>query len=312
MTSTAADPAANPPRLPINGWVVLDKPVGLGSTQAVAAVRRITRAMKAGHGGTLDPLASGILPIALGEATKTVSYVMDGAKTYRFAVTWGEARATDDGEGEVTATSPVRPDAAAIKAALPAFTGDIMQTPPAYSALKVDGQRAYDLARAGAAPELAARPVRIDRLQLIATSADRAILEMDCGKGTYVRSLARDLARELGTVGYVSMLRRTRCGPFTEEQSISLAKLEEFGHIAASFVRPVATALDDIPALAVTEDEAQRLSRGQAIPVTRPEGARVSDSSPRDQIARAETENRLVALVRIADGMVHPVRVLHL
>ena len=302
--------ARKPKGDPIHGWIVLDKPLGLSSAQAVAKVRRATNAAKAGHGGTLDPLASGVLPIALGEATKTVSFVMDGAKTYRFAIRWGEARSTDDAEGEVTATSEVRPGRAAIEAALPGFTGAIEQRPPVYSALKLAGERAYELARRGETPALAPRQVTIDRLSLIAAEPDQAILEMDCGKGTYVRSLARDLALALGTRGHVAMLRRTRCGPFTEAQSISLDKLGEFGHSAASFVRPVATALDDIPALAVTEDEAQRLSRGQAIPVSRPEGARVSDSGPGEIIARAETPERLVALVRIADGMVHPVRVL--
>jgi tRNA pseudouridine55 synthase len=312
VTEPGAAPAARRPRLAINGWIVLDKPVGLGSTQAVAAVRRLTNAAKAGHGGTLDPLASGILPIALGEATKTVSHVMDGAKTYRFAVRWGEARSTDDAEGEVVATSAVRPDRAAIEAALARFSGDIDQVPPAFSALKLGGERAYDLARRGEAPMLAARRVRIDRLVLLDTAPDLARFEMDCGKGTYVRSLARDLAQALGTCGYVVELRRTRCGPFLESQSISLDKLVEFGHIAASFVRPVATALDDIPALAVTEDEAQRLSRGQPIPVPGPEAVRFSSLGPTESIVRAEISGRLVALVRIADGMVRPVRVLHL
>jgi len=314
VTSIATEPKgpkpARPPRIPLHGWLVLDKPVGLSSAQAVAAVRRITNAAKAGHGGTLDPLASGLLPIALGEATKTVSYVMDGAKTYRFAVRWGEARSTDDAEGAIIATSPVRPGADAIMAALPRFTGEIEQMPPAYSALKVAGERAYELARRGEIPALMARRVRIDRLALIEVQPGQATLEMDCGKGTYVRSLARDLAQALGTCGYVAELRRIRCGPFLESQSISLEKLREFGHIAASFVRPVATALDDIPALAVTEDEAQRLSRGQPIPVREPGSARFFHSGPGETMARAETPERLVALVRIADGMVHPVRVL--
>ena len=299
-----------PPSVPLHGWIVLDKPLGLSSAQAVAAVRRITNAAKAGHGGTLDPLASGILPIALGEATKTVSYVMDGAKTYRFTIRWGESRTTDDGEGEVSGTSAIRPTAEAIKAALAAFTGEIDQIPPIFSALKVDGERAYDLARQGRAPELAARRVRIDRLGLMEATQDWAQFEMDCGKGTYVRSLARDLAISLGTLGYVAELRRTRCGPFAESQAISLDKLTEFGHIAASFVQPVATALDDIPALAVTEDEAQRLSRGQPIPVSGPDGVRISETLRPDGIIRAETSGRLVALARIDDGMIRTVRVL--
>ena len=296
----------------IDGWIVLDKAAGMSSAQAVAAVRRATSAAKAGHGGTLDPLATGVLPIALGEATKTVSYVMDGAKTYRFRVRWGEARATLDAEGEVTGTSPVRPTAGSVRAVLPGFTGTIEQAPPAYSALKLGGQRAYALARAGEAVPLAPRQVRIDRLELIEAGPDSALFEVECGKGTYVRSLARDLAEALGTLGYVAELRRTQCGPFAESQAISLDKLVGFVHSAASFVLPVATALDDIPALAVTEDEAQRLSRGQPIPVAGPDGTRVTGAAPPNRIARAEASGRLVALVRIEDGTVRPVRVLHL
>jgi tRNA pseudouridine55 synthase len=298
--------------LAINGWIVLDKPLGMSSAQGVAAVRRATGAAKAGHGGTLDPLATGILPIALGEATKTVSYVMDGAKTYRFRVQWGEARSTDDGEGEVTATSPVRPTPAAITEVLPRFTGAIEQIPPIFSALKLGGERAYALARRGERPELAPRRVTIDSLSVIEAGPDWADFEVRCGKGTYVRSLARDLAAALGTVGHVARLRRTACGPFGESQAISLDKLDGFVHSAASFVLPVATALDDIPALAVTEDEAQCLSRGQPIPVSGPGGIRVSAASANEGLVRAQTADRLVALARIDDGMLRPVRVLHL
>ena len=299
-----------PPPTAIHGWIVLDKPLGLSSAQAVAAVRRITNAAKAGHGGTLDPLATGVLPIALGEATKTVSYVMDGAKTYLFTVRWGESRTTDDGEGEITGSSPIRPSKEAIEAILPGFTGEMDQIPPIYSALKLDGERAYDLARAGKTPEMASRKVRIDRLTLLEVGPDQARFEMKCGKGTYVRSMARDLATALNTLGYVAELRRTACGPFAETQAISLDKLGEFRHIAASFVRPVSTALDDIPALAVTEDEAQRLSRGQPIPVLGPDGSRFPEAGPSDQIVRVETSGRLVALARIENGMVRTVRVL--
>ncbi len=296
----------------LSGWIVLDKPLGMSSAQAVAAVRRATNAAKAGHGGTLDPLATGILPIALGEATKTVSFVMDGAKTYRFRAQWGEARATDDREGEVVATSPVRPSPDAVAAALGRFIGEIEQVPPAYSALKLDGERAYALARRGETPQLASRMVKIEALDLLATGPDWADLEVRCGKGTYIRSLARDLASALGTVGHVAELRRTACGPFAERQAISLDKLEGFVHSAASFVLPVATALDDIPALAVTEDEAQRLSRGQPIPVLGPGGIRVSAATAPNGLIRAQAADRLVALARIDDGMVRPVRVLHL
>jgi len=299
-------------RAAIHGWIVLDKPLGMSSAQAVAKVRRIANAAKAGHGGTLDPLATGVLPIALGEATKTVTYVMDGAKTYRFRVRWGEARATDDAEGEITGISAVRPDAAAIAASLPRFEGEIEQIPPAFSALKLGGERAYAIARRGEAPALAARRVRIDRLMLLAATPDWADFALECGKGTYVRALARDLATALGTLGYVAELRRTGCGPFRESQAISLDKLGEFVHSAASFVLPVATALDDIPALAVTEDEAQRLSRGQSIPVLEPGGVRVPEAPPPIGTMRAETAGRLVALVRIDAGFARPVRVLHL
>ena len=295
---------------PVHGWVVLDKPLGMSSAQAVAKVRRALDATKAGHGGTLDPLATGVLPIALGEATKTVSYVMDGAKTYRFIVRWGESRTTDDAEGAVTATSPVRPAEDAIRAVLSRFTGEIDQVPPIYSALKLEGERAYELARRGETPEMASRRVRIDRLDLLTAGAESAQFEARCGKGTYIRSLARDLAAALGTLGYVSELRRTACGPFTESQAISLDKLTGFVHIAASFVLPVATALDDIPALAVTEDEAQCLSRGQPIPVSGPDAVRVAVAGPPNQIVRAHVADRLVALVRIDGALVRPVRVL--
>ncbi|MBL0900460.1 MAG: tRNA pseudouridine(55) synthase TruB [Reyranella sp.] len=292
----------------IDGWVVLDKPVGLGSTQAVGRVRRLFGARKAGHGGTLDPLASGLLPIALGEATKTVPFVMDGRKEYRFTLRFGEARSTEDAEGEVTATSEARPDDAAIAAALPAFTGEITQTPPAFSALKIDGKRAYDLARAGETVELKPRQVLIERLELTGRpDRDHADFVVQCGKGTYIRSLGRDLAHALGTVGHLSMLRRTAVGPFREEGSISLSKLEALGHIPALFgaLAPVATALDDIPALALTEAQADRLRRGQPVVLTR-------DAPPSGALVRAEQDGRLVALVRSDGVSLQPVRVFNL
>ena len=292
----------------IDGWVVLDKPVGLGSTQAVGKVRRLFGAQKAGHGGTLDPLASGLLPIALGEATKTVPFVMDGRKEYRFTLRFGEARSTEDAEGEVTATSDVRPDDAAIAAALPAFTGEITQTPPAFSALKVDGKRAYDLARAGETVELKPRQVLIERLELTGRpDRDHADFVVQCGKGTYIRSLGRDLALALGTVGHLSMLRRTVVGPFREEGSISLSKLEALGHIPALFgaLAPVATALDDIPALAMTEAQADRLRQGQPVILTR-------DAPPSGALVRAEQDGRLVALARSDGVSLQPVRVFNL
>jgi tRNA pseudouridine55 synthase len=252
----------------IHGWVLLDKPHDMTSTEAVGKVRRLFDAKKAGHAGTLDPLATGLLPIALGEATKTVPLAQEGDKTYRFTITWGETTDTLDAEGEVTARSDVRPDAHAIAAVLPQFVGEIEQVPPKFSAIKVDGERAYDLARDGVEVELKPRPVRIERLDIVATpSTDETVFEMDCGKGTYVRSLARDLAFELGTEGHISELRRTRVGGFTESAAISLDELADLAHKGRAFegLAPVETALDDIPALAVTEDEAAQIRQGRAI-----------------------------------------------
>jgi tRNA pseudouridine55 synthase len=292
----------------IDGWVVLDKPLGLGSTPAVGRVRRLFGAQKAGHGGTLDPLASGVLPIALGEATKTVPFVMDGRKEYRFTLCFGEARTTEDSEGEVTTTSHVRPSDAALRGALPAFLGEIEQMPPVFSALKVDGRRAYDLARAGETVTLKPRRVRIDRLEFLARpDADHAEFVVTCGKGTYIRSLGRDLALALGTVGHLSALRRTAAGPFREEQAISLPKLEALGHIPALLgaLAPVATALDDIPALALTEAQGNRLRQGQPVLLTR-------DAPPSGALVRAEHDGKLVALVRSDGSSIQPVRVFNL
>ncbi len=257
----------------VHGWVILDKPVGMTSTQAVGAVKRLTTARRAGHAGTLDPLASGCLPIALGEATKTVPFVMEGRKSYRFTVRFGEERDTDDAEGAVTATSAERPSEDAIRGFLPQFVGTILQVPPRFSAVKIAGERAYDLARDGEDVELSARPVRIDRLDLVARpDPDQAIFEANCGKGTYVRALARDLGRLLGCFGHVTALRRTAVGPFGEATMISLEHLTETCDRAAAGVSdladailPVETALDDIPALAVSRADAARLQRGQAV-----------------------------------------------
>lgn len=256
---------------PISGWVVLDKPSGITSAHAVARVKRFLDAAKVGHAGTLDPLATGVLPLALGEATKLVSYAMDGSKSYRFTVRWGEGRDTDDTEGVVTGLSDVRPTAAEIESALPRFTGVIMQKPPSFSAIKVGGERAYDLARDGAPPDLPPREVEVKRFVLLAAHADSAEFEMDCGKGTYVRSIARDLAQALGTFGHVTALRRTRVGPFCEAQAFSLDKLGELDHSAppCGLVLPIETPLDDIPAVAVMESEADRLRHGQPVFVPR-------------------------------------------
>ena len=292
----------------VDGWVVLDKAVGLGSTPAVGKVRRLFGAQKAGHGGTLDTLASGVLPIALGEATKTVPFVMDGRKEYRFTIRFGEARSTEDLEGEVTERSDARPSDEAIRAALPAFVGTIEQMPPAFSALKVDGRRAYDLARAGEAVDLKPRPVTIERLTLVGRpDPDHADFVVACGKGTYIRSLGRDLARSLGTVGHLSALRRTAAGPFREAAAISLSKLEALGHIPAllGVLAPVETALDDIPALALTEAQADRLRQGQPVLLTR-------DVPPPGTLVRARAGSKLVALVRSDGVALKPVRVFNL
>lgn len=299
----------------VNGWLAVDKPLGMTSTQVVGAVRRIFNAQKAGHGGTLDPLATGVLPVALGEATKTVPYVMDGTKVYTFTVRWGEETTTDDREGTVTETSANRPDRAAIESALPAFLGDLSQVPPKFSAVKVDGQRAYDLARSGEDVQLTARLVRIDAFDLVEQpDADHASFRVVAGKGTYIRSLARDLSRALGTVGHVAALRRVACGPFREEDAISLDKLNNLGHSAApmEFLLPIETALDDIPALALTVEEARRLSSGLPVSLLR-----VATRTPLSSVAAGDTvcamaEGRLVALARIEGGEIRPVRVMNL
>ncbi|MBL8708465.1 MAG: tRNA pseudouridine(55) synthase TruB [Rhodospirillaceae bacterium] len=298
----------------VDGWLILDKPVGVTSTQAVAIVRRIFNAQKAGHGGTLDPLADGILPIALGEATKTVPYVMDGTKTYRFTLKFGEARTTDDAEGAVTATSGIRPDDAAIRAALPAFTGEIDQVPPAFSAIKVDGERAYDLAREGEIVELKARRIRIDDFQLVARpSPDEAVFEVRSGKGAYMRSLARDLAQHLGSVGHISALRRLSVGGFTEKQAISLDSLQALGHGPAAFehLLPIETALDDIPALALSATEAIRLRSGQPVGLLhRQDRDRIRGFIPGGMVC-AMSDGKLVALTRYEAGELLPVRVIN-
>ena len=257
---------------PVHGWVVFDKPLGMTSTQAVGKIRRIFDAEKAGHGGTLDPLATGLLPIALGEATKTVQWAMDGRKVYRFGVTWGAERSTDDMEGEITAQADARPTHDSIESILPQFQGVILQAPPAFSAIKIDGERAYDLARAGQAVAMAERPVSIDKLVLVnCPDADHAVFEVTCGKGTYVRSLARDMGRKLGCLGHISALRRVAVGGFLENQMISLESLEEMSHKPSGdnaknrALRPLETALDGIPALAISDTEAQRLKQGQPI-----------------------------------------------
>ena len=255
-----------PKRRIVNGWCVLDKPVGMTSTYAVALVKRALNAKKAGHAGTLDPLASGILPIALGEATKTVPYVMDGKKAYVFTVTWGVETDTDDAEGKPVQATNRTPTREEVEAQLPNFVGTIEQVPPRYSAVKIAGERAYDLARDGEIVELKSRIVEVERLEIMAHDGDRTILKADCGKGTYVRALARDLGRAIGCLGHVSALRRTRVGPFNEGNSVSVGDLQEVGTsgiMRPDFLKPVAIALVDLAEIPVSRDAAGRLMRGQ-------------------------------------------------
>jgi tRNA pseudouridine55 synthase len=299
---------------PLDGWLIVDKPQGLTSTDVVNRVRRWFDAQKAGHGGTLDPLATGLLPIAFGAATKTVPYVMDGTKLYRFTLRLGEARDTDDADGKIIATSDLRPTDAQINAALPAFRGDIMQIPPVFSAIKVAGERAYDLARAGTPPVLEARPARVDRFDLVERpDADTAVFEVESGKGVYMRSLARDLAAACGGLGHVAALRRLRVGPFVEAQAIMLDKLqraEDTPPVSPDFLLPVATALADIPALALTEAEAFGLMHGQAISLVTLMGRIPGAADPQGGLARAMAGSRVIGLCRLQDGMLKPERLL--
>jgi tRNA pseudouridine55 synthase len=298
----------------VHGWVVLDKPVGMTSTHAVAVVKRLFTARRAGHAGTLDPLASGCLPIALGDATKTVPFVMDGRKAYRFTVRWGEERDTDDAEGRVVCTSDLRPGPDAVAALLPRYVGDIEQVPPRFSAIKIEGERAYDIARDGETVELKPRTVTIARLALVeARDPDHAGFEAECGKGTYIRSLARDLGRALGCFGHVSALRRSAVGPFAEADMISLERLEALCHRAAageaSFadaLLPVATALDDIPALAVSRADAARLQRGQAVLM------RGRDAPIVRGTVYCTASGNLIALAELDRGEIVPKRVFNL
>jgi tRNA pseudouridine55 synthase len=301
---------------PVHGWVCLDKPHGLGSTEAVTRVRRLFDAQKAGHAGTLDPLASGILPVALGEATKTVPFMMDAQKVYRFTIRWGASTASVDLEGEVIARSDVRPSVEAVKAAMPAFVGDIDQVPPAFSAIKVDGQRAYDLARDGVAVELQARRVTIHEAAVTdAPDADHVEITMRTGKGVYVRSLARDLAAMLGAEGCVSALRRERVGPFSIENAVTLDSLMEIVHTGAASegLLPVATALDDIPDLAVTQEDAFSLRQGRPI-VLLPRQVETLQSrlSSGSRTVSASQGQTLVALGQLRAGRFEPDRVFNL
>jgi tRNA pseudouridine55 synthase len=298
----------------VHGWLVLDKPVGMTSTHAVSVVRRLFTARRAGHAGTLDPLASGCLPIALGEATKTVPFVMDGRKTYRFTVRWGEERDTDDAEGRVTESATTRPSPDDIRALIPRFIGTISQVPPQYSAIKVEGERAYDLARDGETVELAARPVDIHHLELVDTpDPDHALLAAECGKGTYVRALARDMGRLLGCFGHVSALRRTAVGPFQEACTITLERLQSLAPAEggdrgplASALLPVAAGLQALPMVSVSRADAARLARGQAVLL------RGRDAPIMTGYVAVSTQGSLIALAAIEQGELRPRRIFNL
>jgi len=289
----------------VSGWVVLDKPYDMTSTEAVGKVRWLFAAKKGGHAGTLDPLATGILPIALGEATKTVPQVQDGRKIYRFAVKWGEATATDDAEGAVTATSAMRADRAAVEAVLPRFTGTILQVPPAFSAIKVDGERAYDLARAGEAVELAARQITVDALKLLEHGEVESRFEVTCQKGTYVRALARDIARELGTLAHVSALHRAAVGPFSDAKAVTIAELEaadEAGRDA--LLAPIAAGLAQTPEIRLDPVQASAVRHGNPVLLT---GA---NAPIRLEDAWASLRGAAVATGYVEAGQFHPRRVI--
>ncbi|MBZ9809324.1 tRNA pseudouridine(55) synthase TruB [Mesorhizobium sp. BR1-1-9] len=310
---------------PVSGWVVLDKPVGMGSTEAVSKIKWLFQAEKAGHAGTLDPLASGMLPIALGEATKTVPYVQDGAKIYRFTVAWGQERSTDDLEGPVTRDSDRRPAEAEVRALLSKYTGVIMQTPPQFSAIKIAGERAYDLARDGETVDIPAREIEIGRLDIVEQGADHTVFEVECGKGTYVRSLARDMGRDLGCFGHISELRRIEVEPFTAEDFVTVAELEaarfgeqghgtqepspdtieaaiDFGAIDALLV-DTSAALDCLPQIAISDDAATKIRLGNPVII------RGRDAPVEAEEACATARGKLVAIGAVEQGMFKPKRV---
>jgi len=299
----------------VHGWLVIDKPSGMTSTAVVNKVKWLLDARKAGHGGTLDPMATGMLPIAFGEATKTVSHVMDGSKSYRFTLRWGAETNTDDADGETVKENDIRPDRATIQGVLAHFVGRIEQVPPKFSAVKIDGVRAYKLARANRTVALNAREIDIHDIRIISTpDADHTEFAVISGKGAYMRALARDIARATGGFGHISALRRTTVGPFDAEDAISLDELESFSQIAAREQKllPVETALDDIPALAVTESEAMRLKHGQPVSLLRKvDLKRIAELENGDTVL-AKTRTKPVALVRYAAGSVRPLRVLNL
>lgn len=302
---------------PLHGWVNLDKPLGLTSTQAIGRIRRLTDAQKLGHAGTLDPLATGILPIALGEATKTIPFVQDSDKVYQFTVAWGSATTTDDREGKVIAQSDARPTRDDIEAILPQFIGEIEQTPPQFSAIKIDGERAYDLARAGQQVDIKSRVVEVYGLILLGSNADSAKFELACSKGTYVRSIARDMGQILGCFGHVSTLRRLAVGNFTEETAISLDEFEKMMQNSTpdQVLLPVETALDDIPALAMTAAEITRIRQGQSLKfLSRQDFDRFAAAGidENSDLVLATGDNQPVALLEKDGAALYPVKVFNL
>jgi tRNA pseudouridine55 synthase len=293
-------------RIVVDGWLILDKPVGITSTQAVSRLKRIYNAKKAGHAGTLDPLASGVLPVAFGEATKTVPFVQDGEKAYRFTVQWGVETNSDDSDGEPVERSDLRPAVDQIVELLPNFVGTILQRPPAFSAIKIQGERAYDLARDGEIVEIEPRPVTIHSLDLVASTEDTATFEATCGKGTYVRAIARDLGRLLGCFGHVIALRRTRVGPFSEADLVSFADLEETPEAAAENMLTVEAGLTELPCVVVDRNAAARLRRGQSILL------RGRDAPAEGETIYAACDGAPVAFGQVTAGELVPSRVFNL
>jgi len=313
MASKPMKSGNRPKRNVVNGWLILNKPIGLTSVAALNRVKRLFNARKAGHAGTLDPLATGVLPIAFGEATKTVPYAVDAQKSYRFTVAWGAETTTDDSEGEIVDENAERPEREAIEAALDAFRGEIEQTPPRYSAVKVEGARAYDLAREGEAFELRARTVSVNRLDIVdMPDADTCVFEADCGRGTYVRAIARDLGRALGCLGHICALERTRVGRFHVEDAATLEDIEaaadaeaEPGRLSA-LLAPVQLALAGMPEIKLSASDAARLRRGQSVLL------RGRDAPIVNAKAYATLRGTLIALGEVAQGEFTPERVFNL
>ena len=298
--------------VPLNGWLIIDKPSGITSTQVVGYVRRVLNAQKVGHAGTLDPLATGVLPLAFGVATKTIPYVMEGTKIYQFTLRFGESRDSDDADGNITGYSDVRPTNAQIQAALPRLTGDILQRPPIFSALKIGGKRAYHMARQGQVIELSPRLARVKRFELTQRlNADTALFEVESGKGVYMRALARDLALACGTVGHIVALRRLQVGPFTEERALMLDKLvsmDDTSFVPSDLLCSVEAALVDIPALSLTREEAFSVRQGRSVSCVQ-NGYLSSRTFIDDDIVRIMEGDRVIGLGRLVEGCLKPVRI---